>query len=347
MTMEAQEIADRLGALLEGQSDVQIERVQPPESAGDGDLAWIADDRPIPDGLAASAVLVGMNRTADGLADIPAVLRHDNSSEAFARAILLIHPEPDPPFEGIDASAIIHPDATVDPGCSIGPNVFIGDGVQVGSEALLHPGVVVLGPTRIGAGVVLHANVVIYAQTTIGEGVTIHAGSIVGGDGFGYATSSEGPRKVPHRGGVQIGRDVEIGCNCTIDRGAHDDTIIGQGSKLDNLVHIAHNVEVGNFCFFAAQVGIAGSAVIGDACEFGGQSGMIGHIEVGDRTQVAAKSAVMRNSDGDQILMGVPADDARHTRKIFGIISQLPQLRDRIRQLEKRLEEMDDRESCP
>ncbi len=342
MTMEAQEIADRIGGELEGQPDIVLHRVQPPESAGDGDLAWIADDRPIPDGIAASAVIVGAQRTSEHLGDIPAIIRHDNSNSAFARAILLLHPEPDPPFSGISDNAQIHADATIEGEVSIAPGAFIDAAVEISAEAVIHPGVVILGPSSIGAGVVLHSNVVIYAGTTIGDGTTIHAGSVIGGDGFGYASGEDGPRKIPHRGGVMIGRDVEIGCNCTIDRGALEDTSIGEGSKIDNLVHIAHNVDVGSGCYFAAQVGIAGSSTIGDGCEFGGQSGMIGHIEVGDRTRVAAKSAIMRSFDGQQLLMGIPADDARQMRKIFGIMSQLPELRQRIRDLEQQLKQQTD-----
>jgi len=340
MPMEAQELADRIGGQLEGQSDALLMRVRPPESAGDGDLAWVSDDRPIPAGIAASAVIVGPDRDSEDLIEVPAIIRHTNSNEAFARAILLLHPEPDPPFVGISDRARIHPEATVDPEVFIGPGAFIDAGVVVAAEAVIHPGVVILGPSTISAGVTLHSNVVIYGNTTVGEGTTIHAGSVIGGDGFGYTPGSEGPLKVPHRGGVQIGRDVEIGCNCTIDRGALDDTVIGEATKIDNLVHIAHNVVIGARCFFAAQVGIAGSTIIGDDCELGGQSGVIGHVELGNRTQVAAKSAVLRSYEGNQLLMGTPAADASQTRKIYSIISQLPQLRDRIRQLEEQWKDL-------
>ncbi|MDE0959344.1 MAG: UDP-3-O-(3-hydroxymyristoyl)glucosamine N-acyltransferase [Planctomycetota bacterium] len=341
--MEAQELADRIGGQLEGQSDALLHRVRPPESAGDGDLAWIADDRTVPAGIAASAVLIGPDRECENLIEVPAIIRHSNTNEAFARAILLLHPEPDPPFIGISDQARIHPDAHIEEHVSIGPGAFIGGEVVVSTEAVIHPGVVILGPTTIAAGVTLHANVVIYGNTTIGEGTTIHSGTVVGGDGFGYAQGTDGPCKIPHRGGVQISRDVEIGCNCTIDRGALEDTHIGEATKIDNLVHIAHNVVIGSRCFFAAQVGIAGSTVIGDDCAFGGQSGVVGHVELGSKTQVAAKSAVMRSFEGNQVLMGTPAAEARQTRKIYGVISQLPELRERIRDLESQLKGLLDR----
>lgn len=339
MTLEAQEIANRLGGVLEGQSDILIDSIKPPEVAGDGDLAWIAEDREIPTGIAASAVLVGHSRASEDLLDVPAIIRHENPQEAFARAILLLHPEPEPPFEGISENARIHPESKLGEDVVVGPGVYIDKDVSVGSESVLHPGVVIFGPAQIGAGVTLHANVVLYGKTEIGEGSTIHAGTVIGGDGFGYTPGEEGTRKIPHRGGVVIGRDVEIGCNCAIDRGALENTRIEEGCKLDNLVHIAHNVVVGAHSFFAAQVGIAGSAKIGQGCEFGGQSGMAGHIEVGDRQQVAAKSAIYRSFGGHQMLMGIPADDAQHMRKVYAIISQLPELRDRIRKLEEALKD--------
>ena len=344
MTLAAQEIADRLGGVLEGRSEILIDCVRPPESAGDGDLAWIADNRSVPTGIAASAVLVGPSRPSEELLDVPAIIRHENPQEAFARAILLLHPEPDPPFSGISDTARIHPDSNIAGDVIIGPAVTIDAAVEIGTESVIHPGVVILGPSEIGAGVTLHANVVIYGNTHIGEGTIVHAGTVIGADGFGYAPAAEGARKIPHRGGVRIGRDVEIGSNCAIDRGALEDTVIGEGCKLDNLVHIAHNVVIGPHSFFAAQVGIAGSSTIGQGGEFGGQSGMIGHAEVGDRTQVAAKAGVLRSFDGDQVLMGLPAEDGRQMRKIYTIISQLPELRDRIRKLERDLKNLESAE---
>lgn len=335
MTFEAQEIADRLGGILEGRSEIMIDCVRPPEIAGDGDLAWISDEREIPTGIAASAVLVGPSRPSEELLDVPAIIRHENPQEAFARAILLLHPEPEPPFSGISETARIHPKSKIGEDVIIGPGVYIDADVELGGESIIHPGAVIFGPAEIGAGVTIHANVVLYGNTHIGDGSTIHAGTVIGGDGFGYAPGEDGTRKIPHRGGVIIGCDVEIGCNCTIDRGVLENTTIGEGCKLDNLVHVAHNVSIGAHSFFAAQVGIAGSATIGQGCEFGGQSGMAGHIEVGDRLQVAAKSAILRSFDGNQMLMGIPADDAQQMRKIYAIISQLPELRERIRKLEQ------------
>ncbi|MGE4619054.1 MAG: UDP-3-O-(3-hydroxymyristoyl)glucosamine N-acyltransferase [Planctomycetota bacterium] len=337
MTMEAQELAQRLGGVLEGRSEVLLDNVRPPESAGDGDLAWIADHREIPKGIAASAVLVGPGRPSEELLDVPTIIRHENSQEAFARAILLLHPEPEPPFDGISETARIHPESHIAEDVHIGPAVFIGSEVEIENETVIHPGAVILGPTKIGTGVTIHANVVIYGNTQIGAGSTIHAGTVIGGDGFGYAVSSDGARKIPHRGGVRIGPDVEIGCNCTIDRGALEETILGEGCKLDNLVHIAHNVEVGPHSFFAAQVGIAGSSKVGQGCEFGGQSGMAGHLEVGDKVRVAAQTGILKNFGSDLMLMGFPADDGRHMRKVFSLVSQLPELRDRIRQLEQHI----------
>ncbi|MGE4633102.1 MAG: UDP-3-O-(3-hydroxymyristoyl)glucosamine N-acyltransferase, partial [Planctomycetota bacterium] len=265
MTLEAQEIADRLGGVLEGRSEILIDCVRPPETAGDGDLAWIADNRSVPTGIAASAVLVGPSRPSEELLDVPAIIRHDNPQEAFARAILLLHPEPDPPFSGISDTARVHPDSKIAEQVTIGPGAYIDAAVDIGTESVIHPGVVMFGPCQIGAGVTLHANVVIYGNTHIGEGTVVHAGTVIGGDGFGYAPSEQGARKIPHRGGVRIGRDVEIGSNCAIDRGALEETVIGEGCKLDNLVHIAHNVVIGPHSFFAAQVGIAGSSKIGQA----------------------------------------------------------------------------------
>ena len=228
-----------------------------------------------------------------------------SASDAWAKVVRLFHPLP-PIRPGRDPTAYIAACARVDDTAEIGPFAYIGEGVEIGPGCVVGPHVVlregvVLGANcRIGPGCVV-------SHAVIGDGSCLYAGVLIGQEGFGLARTSQGLRTVPHLGRVVIGADVEIGAGCTIDRGSLDDTVIGEGCRLDNLVHIAHNVKLGRGCVIVAQVGIAGSTVLEDFVRVGGQAAIAGHLRIGDGAQISGKSGVMSNVEPGVWVFGVPA----------------------------------------
>lgn len=240
-----------------------------------------------------------------------------------------------PVFEGIHDTAIVHPSAVVDPSAGIGAWVTIGENAEISAGVSIYERCSVGRNSRLGAGTFLYPNVTIYDDVTIGERGIVHAGVVIGGDGFGFATWEGTHHKVPQIGGVRIGDDVEIGANSTIDRGTLGNTVIGDGTKLDNMVMVGHNVEIGKHCFLAAQTGIAGSTTIGDYCAFGGQSGAVGHLKIGNQVQVAAQSALTKNTDGPVTVSGKPSRPVKEQLRKEALLARLPKLVERVKLLEK------------
>jgi UDP-3-O-[3-hydroxymyristoyl] glucosamine N-acyltransferase len=336
--MKLSELIDEIGGEAEGDPSVEVTAVAEPETAGEGQLAWVGDDRYSQMNLRASVLLLSTDQALPEQHEAKAVWRHTQPNKAFALSIARLHPEPPPSWEGIHPSAQIMKGAEIAEDVSIGPGVYIDREVVVESGVIIDPGSVIHGPSTIGSGSRIHARVTIMPCSTIGSECILHPGAVIGGDGFGFVSDTDGALRVPHRGGVVLGDRVEVGCLSTIDRGVLGNTTIGTGTKIDNLVHVAHNVSIGAHSFLAAQVGIAGSATIGNQCEFGGQSGMVGHAEIGDKVRVAAKSAILSGGFENETVMGIPATEAGRMRRIFAILQQLPELRDRILDLEKKLD---------
>jgi UDP-3-O-[3-hydroxymyristoyl] glucosamine N-acyltransferase len=209
--------------------------------------------------------------------------------------------------QGISPQASVAPSATVGRNARIGAFVAIGDGVTIGDDVVIHPNVSIAGGVAIGDGTTIYSNVSVYDRCRIGARCVIHSGAVIGSDGYGFATNGGRHHKIPQIGIVRIEDDVEVGAGTTIDRAALGETVIGEGTKLDNLVQIGHNVRIGKHCLLVSQVGIAGSSVLGDYVVIAGQSGVAGHLTVGDRVQVAAKSAVLEDVPAGMKVMGVPA----------------------------------------
>jgi UDP-3-O-[3-hydroxymyristoyl] glucosamine N-acyltransferase len=258
----------------------------------------------------------------------------DDPYAALAAALEIFHPaqRPEPgvsPAADIDHSARIGEAVTAAPGARVGPECEVGDG------SVLHPGVVLQERCRVGRDCVLHPNVVLYADTVLGDRVVIHGGSVLGSDGFGYALTPEGHRKVPQVGRVVVEDDVEIGANVTVDRATLGETLIGRGTKVDNLVQIAHNVRVGPGSILVGQVGISGSTRLGSGVVFAGQSGAAGHLEVGDGARVGAKSAVFSDVPPGETVTGIPAVGHSLWRRIATALPRLPEILRRLRRLEK------------
>jgi UDP-3-O-[3-hydroxymyristoyl] glucosamine N-acyltransferase len=252
---------------------------------------------------------------------------------ALAEVLRLFHPPLAAP-PGVHPSAILAPGCEVDPAATVGPQVVIGSGSRVERGAVLHAGVVVGERCRVGAGSVLYPRVVLYDDTELGERVVVHAGAVLGADGFGYAQHGGRMVKVPQVGRVVVEDDVEIGANSAVDRATLDETRIGAGSKLDNLVQVGHNVRLGKGCVICGQAGIAGSALLGDGVVLAGQAGVAGHLEIGDLAQVAAKSAALQSVPARAQVAGIPAIPLGEWRRQTARLARLAELFRRVRRLE-------------
>lgn len=335
MTFTAADIARHLGAEITGDPTVSLTGFAPADTARAGDLTFAETEDYFrrADQSAASAILVGNHQA---LTSGKTLLRVPNPRVAFAKALPLFFPEP--VFApGVHPSAVVAPSARVDASAHVGPGCVVGDRTVIGPRCVLEGGNHVGADCRLGEDTRLFPNVVVYARSQIGRRVRIHAGTAVGSDGFGYVLDQGRHLKVPQIGNVIIGDDVEIGANVTIDRGALGPTVIGEGTKIDNLVQIAHNVVLGSHCILCGQVGISGSTKVGNYTTLAGQVGLAGHLNIGSRVMLAAQSGVMHNiADGEKWL-GTPAQPDRQMKRAYLALQRLPELLRRVSQLEKQL----------
>ncbi len=330
MQLTTGEIASRLQGTLSGDSNTPISGIAPTANARQGQIAFAENRRHFRQAIdsEASAVIVG--RDLEPPPDTAkAVIQVAQARVGFAELIDLFHPESLPP-PGIHASSVVHPEAQIDPSASIGPGCLIGSGTAVEANVVLHGGNQIGNDCRLGESCQLFPRVVLYPRSALGKRVRIHAGAVIGSDGYGYIHDGKRHRKIQQVGGVNIGDDVEIGANTTVDRGALDDTVIGEGTKIDNLVQIAHNVVIGKHCLIIAQTGIAGSTKIGNGVTIAGQVGIAGHLHIGDGATIAAQSGVMRDIPGNQTVFGTPAQEDRKVKRQILALQKLPEL---LRQL--------------
>lgn len=342
--MKLQDIADRLGCALEGDSAVEIVRVAGVQHAQPGDLTFLANQKYSSQlsSTRASAVIVGPDLTETPPSGC-AVLRCANPYAAFARALGLFATSAPPP-PGVDELSSVADDASIGEGASIGPFVVVGARASIGARTIVYPNAVIGAGVRIGDDCVIHSHCSLRDRVVIGHRVVLHDGVVVGSDGFGFARDDDGTHvKIPQQADVVIEDDVEIGANATIDRPAVGETRIGAGTKIDNLVHIAHGVSIGKRVLLAAQVGIAGSTVVEDDVMMAGQSGVGGHLRVGRGAKVGAKSAVLQSVDAEGFVTGHPAIDHNDWRKASVVYRQLPTLKKRVEELEQRLAELEEK----
>ena len=270
-------------------------------------------------------------------------MRADDPYTAFARALTLFV-QADSPAKGVDRLSAIAPDARIGPEVSIGPFVTVGARATLGARTVVYPGVVIGAGAQIGEDCVIHPQVSIRDRVVVGNRVVLQNGVVVGSDGFGFAPQKDGSHlKIPQHASVVIEDDVEIGANSAIDRPAVGETRIGAGTKIDNLVHVAHGVIIGRRVLIAAQAGIAGSATIGDSAMMAGQSGVAGHLGVGPRAKIGAKSAVLQPVEADGFVTGIPAIDHSEWRKASVIFRQLPSLKKRVDELQQRIAELEEK----
>jgi UDP-3-O-[3-hydroxymyristoyl] glucosamine N-acyltransferase len=285
-------------------------------------------------------VILGSPKGVPPLASC-AVLYADDPYSAFAHVVGLFAPDTRP-AAGVDPLSAVAGDAAIGAGASIGPFVAVGAGAVIGARTIVHPSVVIGAGARIGDDCVIHSQASIRERVVIGNRVTLHNGAVVGSDGYGFARQTDGTHlKIPQHGDVVIEDDVEIGANSTIDRPAIGETRISAGTKIDNLVHVAHGVAIGRRVLLAAQVGIAGSTTIGDDVMMAGQTGVTGHISVGDRAVVGAKSAVLQSVEAGAFVTGSPAFPHVDWRKASVVFRHLPSLKRRLEELEHRIAELE------
>jgi UDP-3-O-[3-hydroxymyristoyl] glucosamine N-acyltransferase len=328
------ELALSVGGRVHGNPERRVRGVATLDDAGPDDLSFLTNlrYRQALEWSRAGAVLVGPSVAVEGrdLLVVP------DPYLALAKILDLLHPATRP-APGISADARIGSGATIGAEASIAPFAVVGEGARLGDRVVLGAGAIVGEGSAIGADTVLMPRVVLYPGTRVGARCVIHAGVVLGGDGFGFATSSGAHRKVPQLGRVVIEDDVEIGANSVVDRGTLGETRIGRGTKIDDLVMVAHGVAIGPHGLLAAQAGVAGSTRIGSHVTMAGQSGAAGHLRIGDRVVIAAKTAVFSDVPDGAFVAGIPAVDHRTWKRSQALVRKLPELRTRLQALEERL----------
>ena len=338
--MKLQEIAQRIDCRLEGDGSLDIRGVAGIEDAGPGDLTFVANPKYAAElrDTRASAVILGESAEAAPCA----MLRASQPYLAFARAVGLFV-DPWRPAAGVHRLAWVGDGVSLGPDVSIGPFAAIGDGARLGARTIVHPHASIGRESSIGDDCVLHARVSVRERVRIGDRVILQDGAVVGSDGFGFARRPDGShQKIPQIGGLVIEDDVEIGANTTIDRPAVGETRVGAGTKIDNLVQIAHGVAIGRNVLLAAQVGVAGSVTIEDDVTLAGQVGVAGHITLGKGVIATAQSGIPNSVPAGAFISGYPAIGNRDWLRASAVFRRLPELRKRIAELEERIRELED-----
>jgi len=327
-------LAEQIGGEVIGDGMVTISGIAPAASARVGDLTFAEKDSYLAAAEAseASAILV----PAGFQSATKVLIRVKDARVAIAKVLPLFFP-PAAHDAGIHSSAVVDPTAIIDATATVGPHCIISAGVRIGARSVLMGGNHLGRDTQIGEDVCLHPNVVLYAKTQVGNRVNIHAGTTIGSDGYGYVFDQGRHRKMMQVGNVVIHDDVEIGSNTSIDRGALGSTVIGQGTKIDNLVHVAHNVVMGRHCLIMGQVGFAGSTQLSDYVVIASQSGIAGHLKLGTQATIGAKSGVMRDIPAGETVLGYPAAPDKQAKRQWIAMAQLPDALRRLKALEKRI----------
>ena len=334
MPFTTAEIAKLLAGEVLGDANATLTGFATADAAKSGDLTFAENEEffTAAENSPAAAIIADARFTSTK----KIVIRVAQPRVAFAKAIAVFFPEPKLPA-GIHPTAVVAKSAQVDPTAHIGPHCVVGERVKLGANVVLQSGNSIGDDTVLGDDVKLFPNVTIYPRTQIGKRVRIHAGAVIGADGFGYVLDSGAHRKVMQIGNVVIGDDVEIGANVTVDRGALGSTVIGKGTKIDNLVQIAHNVQIGEHCIIISQVGIAGSTKIGNYVILAGQAGLAGHLKIGNQAIVGAQAGVMTDIPDGGKWLGSPAQPDKEFKRQVVALRHLPDLMKKVSSWEKKL----------
>jgi UDP-3-O-[3-hydroxymyristoyl] glucosamine N-acyltransferase len=340
MRMHVKEIAKIIDGRIIGDENVIITGISGIKEAKEGDLTFIANKKykNLLYTTKASAIIVGPDINNNVNATL---IQVENPSIAFAKIMSIVGPEPIKFPPGIHPTAIIGKNVSLGKDVSVQPYSIIEDYVKIGDRTVICAGVYIGHYTEIGEDCIIYPQVVIRERIKIGNRVIIHPGTVIGGDGFGFATVKGVHHKIPQIGTVEIGNDVEIGSNVTIDRARFDKTYIGNGVKIDNLVQIAHNVYIGDNTIVVAQVGISGSTVIGKNVIIAGQAGIIGHISVGDNSVIGGKAGVTKNVPPNTYVTGFPAREKWEDMRFQAYIRKMPELIEKIKNLEEKIKQIE------
>ncbi len=335
MTINLGDLAQAIDARLVGDGSIEISKLNEIQYATSSQVSFLSNSKYLKfvKTTQAAALIVA----EDLEIDFPNLLRSDNPKQSMLKALKLLNQRRRVAHPGIHASAVIAADAQIPDSVEIGPGVIVGSQVILGENVILDSNVIVQEASQIGDECHLYPNVTICDESVLGKACIIHSGAIVGSDGFGFAVEAGEIHKIPQTGNVILGDQVEIGANCAIDRGSIGPTTIGDSTKLDNLVHIAHNVHIGSNCFLTAQVAIAGSTTLGDRVQMGGQSGVIGHLSIGNDVSIATRGGVTQDIPDGMMVSGFPARAHRNELKIEAIIKKLPELYNTVKMLEKQV----------
>ncbi|WP_303720431.1 UDP-3-O-(3-hydroxymyristoyl)glucosamine N-acyltransferase [Malonomonas rubra] len=333
------DLATLVGGEVSGEANISIRGVAPLDRAGAGDISFLANPKYRSQLEQTTAAAVIVHPSLAGAIERPLLLVK-NPYLAFARILTHFHPGPCLP-QGVLPGAVVDSSAIIDPMATVCAGCVVSAGVRIAAGVVLHPGVQVYPDAEIGADSVIHAGVVIRERCVLGQRVIVQPNAVIGSDGFGFAPDGQRYVKIPQVGRVVIEDDVEIGACTCIDRGTLGDTVIRRGSKIDNLVQIAHNAQIGEDCIFVAQVGISGSTEIGRHCTFGGQSATSGHLKVGDNVTIAARGGVSNNVDANQVMAGFPLMPHREWLKMATTMTHLADMRREMQQMRQRLQTLE------
>jgi len=342
MKITVSDIADKIGAKLIGGSSVEIEDISPIQNSHKGHISFISNKKYTKylTTTKASAVIIGMDIDVEAIKG-KTLLQVKNPYFAFSKVVKLLYPDKLLIEEGIHSSAVIGEKTDLGTDVSLGAHVVVGRGCAIGDRTALMPGVVVGDGAKIGADCKIYSNVSIRENVIIKNRVIIHNGTVIGSDGFGFAFEEGKYHKIPQIGTVVIEDDVEIGANTSIDRAALGQTVIARGTKIDNLIQIAHNCKIGEDCVVASQAGISGSTVIGNRVQIGGQAGFVGHISIGDGAIIAAQSGVTKSVENGKYIYGTPAEDYKKAFRIQAALRRLPELLKEIVRIKKRIKKLE------
>lgn len=335
MRFTLKEIADLIDAELSGDPALVITGISGIKEAKEGDITFLANSKywSLMSTTKASAIIT----SRDAFKTDKPLLKTDNPSLAFTKVVSLASKDDVQHPQGIHPTAIISEGAKIGKNISIGPYAIIEKDVKIGDDTVIYGGCYIGYRSNIGKNCLIYPQVLIREKIEIGDRVIIHSGAVIGSDGFGFAMVKGVQKKIPQIGTVVIEDDVEIGANVTIDRARFDKTIIGKGTKIDNLVQIAHNVITGENCIIVAQAGISGSTTLGENVILAGQAGVVGHISIGDRAIVAAQAGVTKSVAADTKVSGYPAKPHDVAKKVNACVQNLPELYKKIRELEKKI----------
>jgi UDP-3-O-[3-hydroxymyristoyl] glucosamine N-acyltransferase len=337
VTLEA--VAKAIDGTVVGDGSVEITGVAGIREAREGELTFLANPRyePYLDQTRASAIIVAENHRSCA----KPLIQNANPYLAFLKAVQFFQGEGPRPRSGSHPSAVVAPGAVLDPSASIGPCAVVEAGAEIGARSVVQAGCYIGAGSRIGEDCLLYPNVTLREGCALGNRVIVHSGTVIGSDGFGFVRDGEIHRKLPQVGNVVVEDDVELGACVTIDRATTGTTRIGSGTKIDNLVQIAHNVQVGKNCIIVAQVGISGSTTLGDHVVLAGQVGVVGHIQIGAGAVIGAKSGVSNSVPPGEKLFGYTARPVAQAKRIEASLKYLPELIQTVRKLKRRVQELE------